>query len=96
MILVCILMRWAGDSILRDLKNACLKDPGNPAFWSEVKKHRADLGLITVSEAAKHGGKSKIGDGSTEEVRGCTVLENQTNALSVLVKLIRIMSPVRM
>ena len=78
---------------MRELKNACLKDPGNPAFWSEVKKHRADLGLITVSEAAKHGGKSKIGDESTE-VRGCTVLENQTNVLSVLVKLI--MSPVCM
>jgi hypothetical protein len=80
---------------LRELKNACLKDPGNPAFWSEVKKHRADLGLITVSEAVKHGGKSNI-DGSTEEVRGCTILENQTNALSVLVKLIRIMLQVRM
>ena len=75
---------------------ACLKDPGNSTFWSEVKKHRADLGLITVSEAAKHGGKSNIGDGSREEVSGCTVLENQTNASSVLVKLIRIVSPVRM
>jgi len=57
----------AWNSILRELKNACLKDPGNPAFWSEMKKHRADLGLITVSEAAKHGGKSKVGDGSTDE-----------------------------
>ncbi|KAH9075752.1 SPOC domain-like protein [Lactarius deliciosus] len=56
-----------GDSILRELKNACMKDPGNPAFWNEVKKHRADLGLITVSEAAKHGGKSNVIDKLTEE-----------------------------
>ncbi len=83
-------------SILRELKNACMKDPGNPAFWSEVKKHRADLGLITVSEAAKHGGKSNIVDGSTEEVRRCTILEDLANTLPVLVKLIRIMSRVRM
>jgi hypothetical protein len=77
-----------GDSILRELKNACMEDPGNPAFWNEVKKRRADLGLITASEAAKHGGKSSIADKSTEEVRGCTVLEDLTNPLPVLVKVI--------
>lgn len=76
------------DSILRELKNACMEDPGNPAFWNEVKKRRADLGLITASEAAKHGGKSNIVDKSTEEVRRCTVLDDLTNALSVLVKVI--------
>jgi len=57
----------AWNSILRELKNACMEDPGNPAFWNEVKKRRADLGLITASEAAKHGGKSNIVDKSTEE-----------------------------
>jgi hypothetical protein len=75
------------DSILRELKNACMGDPGNPAFWNEVKKRRADLGLITASEAAKHGGKSNIVDKSTE-VRRYTILEDLTDALSVLVKVI--------
>ncbi|KAF8272335.1 SPOC like C-terminal domain-containing protein [Lactarius quietus] len=57
----------AWNSILRELKNACVGDPGNTAFWNELKKRRADLGLITASEAAKHGGKSNIDDRSTEE-----------------------------
>jgi hypothetical protein len=60
------------DRILHELKDACMEDPGNLAFWSEVKKRRADLGPITASEAAKHGGKSDIVDKSTEEVRQCT------------------------
>ena len=77
------------DSILRELKNACMEDPGNPTFWSEVKKCRADLGPITASEAAKHGGKSNIVDRSTEEVRRCIVLKDLTNAFSVLVKMIK-------
>lgn len=72
------------DSILRELKNACMEDPGNPTFWSEVKKRRVDLGPITASEAAKHGGKSNIVDRSTEEVRQCTVLKKLANAFSVL------------
>jgi hypothetical protein len=45
----------------------CTKEPGNPAFWNEVKKNK--LGLITASEAARHGGKSNIPDASAEEVR---------------------------
>lgn len=59
-------------SILRELRNACMEDPGNPAFWNEIKKRRVDLGLITATEAAKHGGKSDIVDKSMEEVRWCT------------------------
>ncbi len=84
------------NSISHELKNACMKDPGNLAFWSEVKKHRADLGLITVSEAAKHGGKSNVSNGSAEKVRWCINLENLTHTSSVLVRLIRIMSQVCM
>ncbi|KAF8480890.1 SPOC domain-like protein [Russula ochroleuca] len=55
----------AWNSILRKLKMECTKEPGNPAFWNEVKKNK--LGLITASEAARHGGKSNIPDASAEE-----------------------------
>jgi ATP-dependent DNA helicase 2 subunit 2 len=59
---------WAtGNSILRKLKMECTKEPGNPDFWDEVKKNK--IGLITASEAAKHGGRSKVPDSSAEEVR---------------------------
>ena len=75
-------------SILRELRDACVEDPGNPAFWKEIKKRRVELGLITASEAAKHGGKSNIADKSMEEVRGCNILEDLADALSVLVKVI--------
>ena len=60
---------WAtGNSILRKLKMECMKEPGNPAFWDEVKKNK--LGLIAASEAARHGGRSNISDSSAEEVSG--------------------------
>jgi ATP-dependent DNA helicase 2 subunit 2 len=63
---------WAfGNSILRELKMECTKEPGNPAFWSEIKKRKGDTGLITASEAARHGGKSNVLDSSAEEVRHC-------------------------
>jgi Ku C terminal domain like len=58
--------RPLGNSILRKLKIECTKEPGNPAFWDEVKKNK--LGLITASEASKHGGKSNIADSLAEEV----------------------------
>jgi ATP-dependent DNA helicase 2 subunit 2 len=57
-----------GNSILRKLKMECTKEPGNPAFWEEVKKNK--VGLIAASEAARHGGKSNIPDSSAEEVSG--------------------------
>jgi hypothetical protein len=44
-----------------------MKEPGNPVFWDEVKKNK--MGLITASEAARHGGKSNVPDSSVEEVR---------------------------
>jgi ATP-dependent DNA helicase 2 subunit 2 len=62
-----------GNSILRELKMECAKEPGNPAFWGEIKKRKGDLGLITASEAARYGGKSNILDASMEEVRHCLV-----------------------
>jgi hypothetical protein len=58
-----------GNSILHDLKAACAEEPGNHVFWDEVKKRKADLGLITASEAARHGGRSKVLDSKAEEVR---------------------------
>jgi len=74
---VCVLATWLkflcaiGNSILRELKTACAKEPGNPAFWDEVKKRTVDLGLISASEAARRGGRSKVSDSSAEEVRCC-------------------------
>jgi len=58
-----------GNSILHELKAACAEEPGNHVFWDEVKKRKADLGLITTSEAARHGGRSKVPDPNAEEVR---------------------------
>ena len=56
-----------GSSILRNLKTECTKEPGNLVFWDEVKKN--NIGLITASEAARHGGKSNVPDSSAEKVR---------------------------
>jgi len=53
------------NSILRKLKMECTKEPGNPVFWDEVKKNK--IGLITASEAARHGGKSNVPDSSVGE-----------------------------
>ncbi|KAI9512304.1 SPOC domain-like protein [Russula earlei] len=53
------------------LKAVCAKEPGNSAFWNEVKKQQTNLGLITASEAARHGGKSNFLDSLAEEVRCC-------------------------
>jgi hypothetical protein len=47
-------------------------EPGNPIFWDEAKKQKAILGLITASEAARHGGRSNIPDSMAEEVRWCS------------------------
>lgn len=66
-----MILRATGNSILRELKAVCAKEPGNLVFWDDMKKHKADLGLITASEAAKHGGKSNVLASSAEEVRHC-------------------------
>ena len=54
-------------SILRKVKTECTKESRNTVFWDEVKKNK--IGLITASEAARHGGKSNVSDSSAEEVR---------------------------
>jgi ATP-dependent DNA helicase 2 subunit 2 len=78
---VCILTIWLvilcaiGNSILRELKTACAKEPGNSTFWDEMEKRKVDLGLITASEAARHGGRSNVLDSSVDEVRRCFLEE---------------------
>jgi ATP-dependent DNA helicase 2 subunit 2 len=79
---ICCMILWAiGNSILRELKMECAKEPGNPTFWGEIKKRKGDLGLITASEAARYGGKSNILDASVEEVRHSLVGQAPTNVL---------------
>jgi ATP-dependent DNA helicase 2 subunit 2 len=56
-------------SFLRSLKQKCLSKPGNPDFWSNVKKVGRDLSLISEGEAKKRGGLSSIADDEAEEVR---------------------------
>ncbi|KAF9014914.1 SPOC like C-terminal domain-containing protein [Cyathus striatus] len=49
---------WNG--FIEDLKGKCLAKPGNPAFWSQVKKEGRVLGLITQEEAEEIGGVSTV------------------------------------
>lgn len=60
-------------SFLRNLKEKCLSKPGNPEFWSDVKKVGRDLSLISKGEAKKQGGLSSIADDEAEEV--CFICE---------------------
>ena len=46
-----------------------MSKPGNPGFWSDVKKVGRDLSLISRGEAKKQGGVSSIADDEAEEVR---------------------------
>jgi len=59
----------AWNTFLRNLKGKCLSKPGNPEFWSQVKKVGRDLSLISEGEAKKQGGLSSIADDEAEEVR---------------------------
>ncbi len=59
----------------------CVEEPGNPVFWDEVKKQKADLDLITASEAARHGGRSNVLDSTVEEVRYCLEKAHLANTL---------------
>jgi len=43
--------------------------PGNPEFWSDVKKIGRNLSLISKAEARKQGGLSSVADDEAEEVR---------------------------
>ncbi|KAI0063150.1 SPOC domain-like protein [Artomyces pyxidatus] len=56
----------AWNSFIQELKSSCLEDPGNPAFWEEVRKEGRGMSLIGRSEAKKHGGKSNISDTSAD------------------------------
>lgn len=56
-------------SFLRNLKEKCLSKPGNPEFWSDVKRVGRDLSLISKGETKEQGGLLSIADDEAEEVR---------------------------
>ncbi|KAH9949516.1 SPOC domain-like protein [Amylocystis lapponica] len=58
----------AWNVFLRDLRKSCLdKQPGNQAFWEQVKESGRDLSLISKFEAARLGGKSNISESQAAE-----------------------------
>ncbi|KAF8807166.1 SPOC domain-like protein [Phlegmacium glaucopus] len=57
----------AWNTFLRNLKEKCLTKPGNPEFWSDVKKIGRDLSLISRVEAKTQGGLSSVADDEVEE-----------------------------
>lgn len=63
-------------SFLRDLKEKCLSKPGNPEFWSDVKKVGRHFSLISKGEAKKQGSLSSIADVEAEEVRSLYEVSN--------------------
>ncbi|KAG6333279.1 hypothetical protein ID866_5813 [Astraeus odoratus] len=56
----------AWNDILKGLKEDCLSEMGNKAFWSEVKKLGRDISLISSSEALKVGGVSRVSESAAE------------------------------
>lgn len=68
---------YAFCSFLRNFKGKCLSKPGNPEFWSQVKKVGRDLSLISKGDAKKQGGLSSIADDEAEEVRSFCEALNQ-------------------
>jgi len=57
----------AWNNFIKDLRQACLADPGNKEFWSEVQKQGRKMSLISKPEAAKNGGISAIPESDAEE-----------------------------
>lgn len=55
-------------SYLRDLKRACLSDPGNSQFWEALRSKGSKMGLIGSSEAKRLGGTSDVSDAEAEVV----------------------------
>lgn len=55
-------------SFLKGLREACLADPGNPAFWQEIRKQGAKMSLIGKSEAKRQGGRSDVPDDVARDV----------------------------
>jgi hypothetical protein len=57
------------DRFLPSLKDKCLRTPGNPEFWSDVKTLGRDISLISNKEARKYGGAASVSERRAEEVR---------------------------
>lgn len=60
-----------------DLRDECTEEkPGNSEFWEEVKQEGRPMSLISKPEAAMSGGKSRISESVSAEVRTllCRVL----------------------
>ena len=64
-----------------------MSKPGNPEFWSDVKKVGRNLSLISKEEAKEQGGLSSISDDEAEKVRfnlpGSKVMAANSSLLSV-------------
>lgn len=58
----------AWNSFLRNLKEKCVKEAGNPTFWKEVSKGASKSGLIMDQEARKQGGESTVTEKEGSEV----------------------------
>ena len=56
-------------SFLHDLRKACLSNPGNTEFWTDIQGQGREMSLISKSEAAKQGGISSITEPEAEQVR---------------------------
>ncbi|KAG2345381.1 SPOC domain-like protein [Suillus weaverae] len=57
----------AWNAFLRDVKESCLKEAGNPEFWQEVQKIGRSISLISDPEAKKLGGHSEFSEPASEE-----------------------------
>jgi len=51
-----------------DLKESCLREPGNPEFWQEVQKLGRSISLISDPEATKFGGSSEFSESASVAV----------------------------
>ncbi|KAG0703074.1 SPOC like C-terminal domain-containing protein [Suillus ampliporus] len=58
----------AWNAFLRDLKESCLEESGNPEFWQEVQKLGRSISLISQPEAKKLGGRSEFSESASEAV----------------------------
>jgi hypothetical protein len=56
-------------SFLPRLKDACISEPGNREFWSQVRDQGPSMSFISDTEAAKYGGRSSITNRECVEVR---------------------------
>ncbi|KAG2132365.1 SPOC like C-terminal domain-containing protein [Suillus clintonianus] len=61
----------AWNAFLKDLKESCLKEAGNPEFWQEVQNIGRSISLISAPEAKKLGGHSEFSESASEAVSRC-------------------------